>query len=321
MRKNLMIMAVAALGFAGCKSGFKQADGGLLYNIRTDKSGPNIKPGDFASINLILKNEADSVIGSTYDLGRPAPLVYQKSPNKGDITSIFPMLSEGDSATIKVNIDSMFKKGAPKPPGFKGKYIVYEIKVEKVIPRGSTTDPVFQAHISDYFKALKEAAAKKEPAEMQKFVADKKLNVTKTASGLEYQITKPGSGPNIVAGDTAVINYTGRLLNGKVFDSSIKEDAKQAKTYDARREYKPIKVKVGEGSVIRGWDEGLLLLNKGAKATFVIPSELGYGEQGIGNGIIPSFAPLTFDIEIVNIIKTDPNAPKRPQPMMMPQAR
>ncbi|MBL4676366.1 MAG: FKBP-type peptidyl-prolyl cis-trans isomerase [Mucilaginibacter sp.] len=318
MRKNLVIMAVAALAFAGCKSGFKQGEGGLLYSFRTDKKGATIKEGDFVSADLVLKNEADSVMGSTYDMGRPAPLIYQKAPRKGDITSIFPLLSEGDSVTVKLNIDSMFKKGQPKPPGMKGKYLIYEIKVQKVIPKGGSTDPVFQTHISDYFKALKEAALKKEPIAINKFIADKKLQVTKTASGIQYQITKPGAGPNIQNGDTAVLNYTGRLLDGKVFDSSNPEDAKKTKGYDARRKYEPIKVKVGEGRVIRGWEEGLLLLNKGAKATLVIPSELGYGEQGIGNGVIPAFAPLTFDVEIVNIIKTDPNAPKAPQPTLPP---
>ncbi|TWR28182.1 FKBP-type peptidylprolyl isomerase [Mucilaginibacter achroorhodeus] len=321
MRKNLMIMAVAALAFAGCKSGFKQADGGLLYSFRTDKTGATIKEGDFVSADLILKNEADSVMGSTYDMGRPAPLIYQKPQRKGDITSIFPLLSEGDSVTIKVNIDSMFTKGQPKPPGLKGKYLIYEVKVQKVIAKGGASDPVFQKHISDYFQAQKEAMLKKEPAAMNKYVADKNLKVTKTASGIMYQITKPGSGPNIQVGDTAVLNYTGRLLNGKVFDSSLPEETKKIKGYDPRRKPEPIKVKVGAGNVIKGWDEGLLLLNKGAKATFVIPSELGYGEQGIGNGVIPAYAPLTFDVEILNIIKTDPNAPKATQPMMMPQGR
>lgn len=318
MRKNLMIIAVAALGLASCKGGFKQADGGLLYNIRTDKSGPTIKPGDFISLNLILKTEGDSVLGSTYELGRPVPQIMEKTARKGDITSAFLLLSEGDSATVKLNIDSMFKKGAPKPPGIKGKYLIYEVKIEKVIARGNQTDPVFQAHVTDYFKAQGELIKKQEPAKIKKFIEDKKLKTTTTASGLQYQITKPGTGANLANGDTAVIQYVGALLNGKVFDSSIKEQAmKSIKTFDPRRKYEPIKVAVGQGAVIRGWDEGLLLLNKGAKATLVIPSELGWGEQG-ANGVIPAYAPVTFDVEIINIIKPNPNAPKPVQPAMPP---
>jgi FKBP-type peptidyl-prolyl cis-trans isomerase FkpA len=319
MRKNLMIIAIAALGLASCKGGFKQADGGLLYNIHTDKSGANIKVGDFVSLNLILKTEGDSVLGSTYELGRPVPQIMQKEQRKGDISTGFLLLSEGDSATIKVAIDSMFKKGAPRPPGIKGKYLIYEVKIEKVIPKGTLSDVVFQGRVSEYFKAQAEAIKKQEPAKLKKFVADKKLKITTTASGLQYAITKPGSGNFPVAGDTAVVNYTGRLLDGKLFDTSVKEDAmKEKKQFDPRRKYEPIRVAVGEGKVIRGWDEGLLLLNKGAKATLVIPSELGWGEQG-APPVIGPYTPVTFDVEVIDIIKANPNAPKTVQPV--PQVR
>lgn len=314
-----MIIAAAAIGLAGCKGGFKQGAGGMLYNIRTDKAGPTIKPGDFISLNLILKNEGDSVLGSTYDLGRPVPQIMEKEVRKGDVSSAFLLLSEGDSATVKLAVDSLFKKGAPRPPGIKGKYLIYEIKVEKVIPRGNQSDPVFQAHVTDYFKAQSEIIKKKEPAQIKKYVDDKKLQLTTTASGLQYKINTPGSGPKVVAGDTAVVNYTGRLLNGKLFDTNIKDDAKtDPKIYDARRTYEPIKVPVGEGRVIAGWDEGLQLLNKGAKATYVIPSNIAYGEQGYPPRI-GSFAPITFEVELLNIIKANPNAPKPAQQPMMPQ--
>ncbi|MFD0765985.1 FKBP-type peptidyl-prolyl cis-trans isomerase [Mucilaginibacter lutimaris] len=321
MRKNLMIIAAAALGLASCKGGFKQGAGGMLYNIRTDKAGPTIKPGDFISLNLILKTDGDSVLGSTYELGRPVPQIMEKETRKGDVSSAFLLLSEGDSATVKLAIDSMFKKGAPRPPGIKGKYLVYEIKVEKVIPRGNQTDPVFQAHVTDYFKAQSEIIKKKEPAQIKKYIEDKKLQLTTTPSGLQYKINTPGSGPNVAKGDTAVVNYTGRLLNGKLFDTSIQSDAKSdPKIFDPRRKYEPIKVPVGEGRVIAGWDEGLLLMNKGSKATFVIPSNIGYGEQGYPPRI-GSFAPITFEVELLQIIKPDPNAPKPVQQPGMPQVR
>ncbi|GGH17875.1 FKBP-type peptidyl-prolyl cis-trans isomerase [Mucilaginibacter phyllosphaerae] len=314
MRKNLMIIAVAALGLASCKGGFKQGEGGLLYNIRTDKAGATIKPGDFVSLNLILKTEGDSVIGSTYDLGRPVPQIMEKSSRKGDISSAFLLLSEGDSATVKLAVDSMFKKGQPKPPGIKGKYLVYEVKIEKVIPRGSASEAVFQAHVTDYFKAQADVIKKQEPAKIKKFIEDKKLATKTTASGLQYVITKPGAGANATVGDTAVVNYIGKTLNDKLFDTSIKEEAmKSTKDFDPRRRYEPIKVVVGQGAVIKGWDEGLQLLNKGAKATLVIPSNLGWGEQGAPPKI-GSFAPVTFDVEMVNIIKANPNAPKPAQP-------
>jgi FKBP-type peptidyl-prolyl cis-trans isomerase FkpA len=172
----------------------------------------------------------------------------------------------------------MFKKGSPRPPGIKGKYLIYEIKVEKVIPRGATPEALL-THTLPITLKHKASIKKQEPAKIKKFVEDKKLKTTTTASGLQYEITKPGSGPNAVIGDTAVVNYTGRLLNGKFIDSSIKEEAKDPRDIDPRRTYEPIKVVVGALArvVIKGWDEGLQLLNKGAKATLVIPSATRMG--------------------------------------------
>jgi len=319
MRKNLVIIAMAALAFAGCKGGLKQGPGGMLYSIHTDKSGQTIKEGDFISFNLILKTEGDSVLGSTYDLGRPIRQLVQKEQHKGDLTTGMFLLSEGDSATIKLNIDSMFKKGMPKPPGIKGNYMVYEIKIDKVIPKGTLTDPLFQGKISDYFKAEAEELKKSEPAKIKKYVADKNLKTTTTASGLQYVITKPGSGANLAIGDTAVVNYTGRTLSGKLFDSSIKEEVIKSKAqFDPRRKYEPIRVAVGAtgpGGVIKGWDEGLQLLNKGAKATLVIPSNLGWGEQGAPPFITP-YSPVVFDMEVIDIVHANPNAPKNAAPQM-----
>jgi FKBP-type peptidyl-prolyl cis-trans isomerase FkpA len=318
MRKNVMLIALATVGLASCKGGFKQAEGGLLYDIHTDKSGPTIKTGDFMSLNLVLKTEGDSVVYSTYELGRPVLAPMPKETKKGDITTGFALLSEGDSATFKMSVDSVFKKGQPKPPGIKGKYLVYNVKVEKVIPRGNLSDAVFQGRISDYLKGQSEVVKKAEPAKLKKYLDDNKITPTVTASGLNYQITTPGSGPVVANGDTAIVNYTGKLTTGKMFDSSLKENAAQVardskQPTDPRRKFEPLRIPVGEGRVIKGWDEGLMLLNKGAKATLVIPSSLGWGEQG-APPMIPAFAITVFTVEVVDIIHPNPNAPKKTDP-------
>lgn len=313
MKKNLVYVALAALSLAACSGGFKQGPGGMLYNIHEDKSGPNIKEGDFISVNLIVKTEGDSVLMNSYTQGRPTPTLVPKPQYKGDIYTALTMLSEGDSATIKQNIDTMVKHGQPKPPGFKGKYLVFQVKVEKVIAKGNLSQEVFQNRIKDYFTQVTDGLKKAEPAKIDKYIADNKLKTTKTASGLYYVITKPGNGPAPVAGDTVVVNYTGKLLSGKLFDTSVKEEAMKDKAvYNPMNPYKPIRFPVGEKKVIPGWDEGLMLLNKGAKATLVIPAALAYGEQGMGP--IPPYASLAFEVELVDIVKPNPNAPKPAMP-------
>jgi FKBP-type peptidyl-prolyl cis-trans isomerase FkpA len=306
MKKNLMFLALAAIGLASCNGGYKKGNNGMLYNIYTEKSGPRIKEGDFVLANLVIKNDADSVLLSTYEQGRPSPMILPKPQFKGDIYEALTLLTEGDSASIKLSADSIFKT-AQRPPNFKGKSVIYDLKIVKVIPKGTMTDQVFQTTVTKYMSDLTEGEKKNEPGKIKRYIDEKKLNLTKTDSGLYYTITKAGSGPNIVKGDTAVINYTGHLVNGKVFDSSIKEEALKAKLPGAdQRPFAPIRVAVGERRVIAGWDQGLLLLNKGAKATFVIPSSLGYGAQGAGP--ITGYTPIVFEIEVVDVVhpKTAP---------------
>jgi len=109
----------------------------------------------------------------------------------------------------------------------------------------------------------------------------------KTDSGLFYNITKSTEGKPAVKGAKVSVHYEGKLLNGKVFDSSFQRD-------------QPIDFNLGIGQVIAGWDEGIQLLKVGEEATFVIPSDLAYGSRGAG-GVIPPNAPLIFKVALVSV--------------------
>ena len=303
-----MFLALAAIGLASCNGGFKQGDGGMLYKIVKDEPGPSIQPGDFVSLNFIVKTDADSVLASSYDMGHVSTQIMPKPQSKGDIYEGFTKLSEGDSAIIKVNIDSA-AKGKPRQPGMKGKYTVYTIKIEKVIAKGNLSDEVFRGRCVAYVQSLANVFKKEEPVKIKKYIADNNLKVTTTASGLNYVINTQGTGPSPVVGDTVAVNYVGKYVNGKVFDTNIKGEAQKAKMQlNPMNPYKPIRFPVGVQGMIAGWNEGLQLLSKGSKATFILPSSLGYGEQG--NGPIQPFTPLVFDVELVDIIHPNPNAPK-----------
>lgn len=122
----------------------------------------------------------------------------------------------------------------------------------------------------------------------------------KTASGLQYVITKQGTGKNAVVGDTVVVNYIGKLTNEKVFDTNQADLAKKHKVFNPQRPYEALRLHLGVDGVITGWTEAFQLLNKGSKATLVIPSALAYGERNAGQ--IPPYAPLVFDVEVIDII-------------------
>lgn len=108
-----------------------------------------------------------------------------------------------------------------------------------------------------------------------------------TESGLRYQYIQKGSGKRATKGSKVAVHYKGQLVNGTEFDNSYKRK-------------QPIEFTVGIGQVIEGWDEGIMLLNVGDKARFVIPSQLGYGSRGAG-GVIPPNATLIFDVELVDV--------------------
>ena len=108
-----------------------------------------------------------------------------------------------------------------------------------------------------------------------------------TSTGLQYVDECVGNGPVPKAGDTVVVHYTGTLTDGQKFDSS-------------RDRNQPFTFKLGQGEVIRGWDEGFATMKLGTKRKLTIPPELGYGSRGAG-GAIPPNAILLFDVELLEI--------------------
>lgn len=108
-----------------------------------------------------------------------------------------------------------------------------------------------------------------------------------TASGLSYEDMTQGAGASPQAGQTAVVHYTGWLTDGTKFDSS-------------RDRGRPFSFAVGQGEVIKGWDEGVATMKVGGTRKLTIPAELGYGARGAG-GVIPPNATLIFDVELLEV--------------------
>ncbi|KKU15743.1 MAG: Peptidyl-prolyl cis-trans isomerase [Candidatus Jorgensenbacteria bacterium GW2011_GWA2_45_9] len=115
-----------------------------------------------------------------------------------------------------------------------------------------------------------------------------KYEQVNTSNGLIIEDEIVGTGTEAIPGRTAVVNYIGKLTDGKKFDSS----------YDRGE---PFSFTLGAGQVIRGWDEGVLGMKVGGKRKLTIPPELGYGAQDIGNGLIPPNSTLIFDVELLDV--------------------
>ena len=146
-----------------------------------------------------------------------------------------------------------------------------------------------QKLINDYLQELQSKAEAAARAEGESFLAEngKKENVLTTPSGLQYVIEKEGTGAQPTAEDEVTVHYTGKLLDGKVFDSSVNRG--EPATFPRNR-------------VIPGWTEGVQLMKEGAKYTFFIPSDLAYGAQGVP-GAIPPHSTLIFEVELIKVNK------------------
>lgn len=156
---------------------------------------------------------------------------------------------------------------------------------------GEPLIPVEEAQkiINDYLQDLEKKAEALARKEGETFLAEngKKENVKTTASGLQYVVEKEGEGAQPGAEDEVTVHYTGKLLNGTVFDSSVNRG--EPATFPLNR-------------VIPGWTEGVQLMKEGAKYTFFIPSDLAYGPNGVPN-VIPPHSTLIFEVELIKVNK------------------
>jgi len=266
---------------------FVTTKNGVQYKIvELGKGGYAARAGDIVEINIEYAI-GDSVVFNNLAQNDGLPISQAISPSMGpvDIMEAIAILQEGDSAILRIPMKEFLEATKmPLEPWMK-ETDMHEWRVKMIAVKSA------KQMKEDAEKAKVEVAAKEERVIQEYIKANNIQNVQKTASGLRYVITSEGSGSKPTKGQSATVNYTGKLIDGKLFDSNV--DPKFGHV-------EPFTVSVGEGQVIAGWDEGLMLLNKGAKATFIIPSALGYGERAMGQDI-PANSVLVFDVELTEV--------------------
>lgn len=305
----IITASAAVLAMTACKNspypGYEETDKNVYVKYYThDESGVKPKEGDLVRITLVIMNEKDSILRDSRDDSKynsPGVKYYEfplpKPQFKGSFEDGLTLLSVGDSASFLINVDTMFK-GQPLPPFLKkGSMLKYEVKLQKITDKSEVEKE--QKKKMEEQNVMLELRKNEEPKALAKYIEDNKITVKPTQSGLYYIETKKGNGPKAKDGDNVLVNYTGSLLSGGIFDTSDKDAAKAAGIFDERRPYEPIPITLGTHGVIPGWEEALLLMSAGTKAKVIIPSNLGYDKMG--NGPIPPYAPLVFEMELVKI--------------------
>lgn len=301
MKKSFMLVVATAMLFASVMSscteknpypGYEKTQDGLYYKFYTQNEGVQPQLGDLLEVVFSCTvNDTTVVIPTTPNVFKLEEPLYA-----GDIFQAMSMMHKGDSASFIVNIDSTFKtffRRPSLPEEFKSTDVMrFEMRMDDFYPE------------SEYVKrmALKVKEMNDERAESLKasypeetaraaealsaFLAKNKIVAEPTESGLYYVVTEEGNGEKPQAGQMVTMHYTGKLLDGTVFDSSVERD-------------QPFNFPLAVGRVIPGWDEGVQLMSKGEKGVFYIPYYLAYGENGAGDKI-PPYANLIFEVELID---------------------
>lgn len=304
MTKNSVILAAALvtgsiIGLSSCNKTKTKADAiklsGAVKYVVHQENGKNafVKTGDFISFNIQVKNSKDSMLGNSYEGGLPALQEVMTKGKSGGFEDVLLKLHKGDSATVWVNSDSLAKQsGRPLPPFIaKGSDLQYTIKIIDIMNKTQAEEVAKkqqEKQKADYEKKMAASAATDEKT-IKDYIAKNSLKAESIGNGIYYVRNAEGAGATPQAGDNVSAIYTGKTLDGKVFDTSVKTG-------------KPFEFAVGTGAVIRGWDEGFLKMKKGEKGMLLIPSAMAYGGQSPTPDIKP-FSVLIFDVELVDFKK------------------
>lgn len=299
MRLSIIIL-IATLLLGSCKTGengtnqiikLKQNDS--EYTLLKKGKGRASVAGDFILFSLVLKGNTGKTLVERRD-----EITWAKEEIKDVDTTTIPILemlyglNEGDSVMMYKPME-----GAQRPQGLEGvDTLIYFIKAEQILNEEEMNQKVEDQKAK---QALEMEAAKGVEAEVEKKVLaildDYKKGVLKgklqkTESGVEYYINEKGSGAKVEKGDKVECAYYGVLKeDGKMFDNSFGRG-------------QDIPFQAGMGQMIKGWDDAMLELNQGDKATLFIPYPLAYGEAGRGP-VIPAKADLVFYIEVNKLDK------------------
>jgi peptidylprolyl isomerase len=263
MRNKLIVTVLASFVMLSCTaqknkpSKMNTTPSGLQYTITEKGKGKQAKSGDKVTVHYTGKFTNDTVFDSSVKRGQPISFQLGKGQVIKGWDEGLALLHVGDKATFII------------PPT-----LGYGSTARGPIPANSTL--IFDVELID---AVEPVHAK--PYDV------KGKDTVKTASGLQVIKLNETQGIKPANGETVKVHYTGYLLDGKLFDSSVERGD-------------PFTFPLGQGHVIKGWDEGIAMLKVGEKARLIVPHTLGYGEGGYPP-IIPGSATLIFDVELIGI--------------------
>ncbi|MEQ1553783.1 MAG: FKBP-type peptidyl-prolyl cis-trans isomerase [Ferruginibacter sp.] len=309
MRKISFLLLATAIAFSSCQEKYKKGEEGMEYKIISSGKGDLLKTGEFMELHFTTilsgNGKKDSVLNNTREQGAPQIMPFDSASLPPAYFKLFKQMKKGDSLTTRTSVDSLFKKQpeGQMPPfmALKKKQFVYtNIKIVNVYKTQAEADSarkLSMAAAEVIAKAKAEALVKADDKTLSDFIAKNKIIATKSPKGVYVEITQAGTGALLDSNVFAKINYVGKTLDGKIFDTN---------TDTSKGHMEPLSVNLTNdmslgGGVIPGMTDALKMMQKGTKGKMYIPSGLAYGARGAGADI-PANANLIFEVEILDVL-------------------
>ncbi len=273
----VLILSLLLISCSGHKGEFQEHSSGLKYKfIEMNPRGKTPVSGDILLLSIKYLTEGGLLVdeSSSFRLQLTKP-IYQ-----GDFYTGLAITQVDDSVHFLLDAANYYQntRKMELPEEFiKGDKILIQLRLKSIVKVESLQTERLGIYHTD---------EEQEMRLLLDFIAKANVQVEPTASGLYVVIQEEGSGPQVMPGQSLTVHYTGKTIDGKIFDSSVPRG-------------KPLTFTLGRGEVIRGWDEGFAKLKKGSHARFIIPSSLAYGKEGYGQKILP-FSSLVFDVELLD---------------------
>ena len=285
-RLIFLFLAVCLLATLSCDNkypGYKKSSDGFYYKLLAfDDSSKKTEVGDYITVDISYKTINDSLF-----FRGQRKLKLTKPEFEGSIDYCFAMLSKGDKAEFIINANNFFIYTLQKNlPTFLKNHNEMKVDVEMLDVQSETDyenqKKSFLKWVEDFGQYEKEV--------LSQYIQQNKINIRPTSSGLYFISINPGKKSRVNPGDTVIVDYEGKFLDGKFFDSTKKRHESFQFVYGT------------EWQVIKGLEEAIGMMGEGEKAIVIVPSDMAFGTDGSSTGIIPPFTSLIFEVELVKII-------------------
>jgi FKBP-type peptidyl-prolyl cis-trans isomerase FkpA len=288
-RRKILLFFFSATVLFSCSDGNKKTTpSGMKYITYRELNGRKPVAGDWVTVDMVYMDEKDSILFDSRNLKKPLRFELPQSQFEGSFEEGLMLLGEGDSASFFINADSIYEHVISKQEGVMknrpaaGSKLRFDVSLLRV-------QPFKEAEMEIAMEESRQEQAEKKT--LDAYLEEKNIHAEKQREGYYILMQTPGKGSRVKNGETVHVNYSGRFLNGKIFDSNTESG-------------KPYIFTVGKDEVIKGWDLAVQQLRKGDKVTLIIPSALAYGREGIKRGntlkyFVPPFSTLIFDFEVL----------------------